>query len=57
MNRIRRVLPLIALACLSLFFALPASAAKIDDQFRAWLANDLWPEAKANGISRRRLPG
>ena len=33
-------------------FASPASAAKIDDQFRAWLANDLWPEAKAKGISR-----
>jgi lytic murein transglycosylase len=30
----------------------PASAAQIDDQFRAWLANDLWPEAKAKGISQ-----
>lgn len=28
----------------------PALAAKIDDQFRAWLASDLWPDAKANGI-------
>jgi lytic murein transglycosylase len=31
---------------------LPAFAAKIDDQFRAWLANDLWPEAKASGVSK-----
>jgi lytic murein transglycosylase len=31
---------------------LPAFAAKIDDQFRAWLANDLWPDAKANGVSK-----
>ena len=29
----------------------PASAAKIDDQFRAWLAGDLWPEASAQGVS------
>ncbi len=29
-----------------------AAAAKIDDQFRAWLANDLWPDAEANGVSK-----
>src|SRR5262245_43979304 len=29
----------------------PAAAATIDNQFRAWLANDLWPEARARGIS------
>ena len=29
-----------------------ASAAKIDDQFRAWLQTDLWPEAQANGVSK-----
>jgi len=34
-------------------FAAPAFAAKIDDQFRAWLEQDLWPEAKANGVSRK----
>jgi lytic murein transglycosylase len=34
-------------------FTLPASAARIDDQFRAWLANDLWPEAQASGVSKR----
>ncbi|RUW85974.1 lytic murein transglycosylase, partial [Mesorhizobium sp. M8A.F.Ca.ET.059.01.1.1] len=47
--------------CLAFFLAAlaflvlsaPASAAKIDDQFRAWLQNDLWPEAKAKGISRK----
>lgn len=30
----------------------PASAARIDDQFRAWLEGDLWPQAKAEGVSR-----
>ncbi|MER9072444.1 lytic murein transglycosylase [Mesorhizobium sp. M0904] len=37
----------------ALILATPASAAKIDDQFRAWLGNDLWPEASAKGISRK----
>ena len=31
----------------------PASAARIDDQFQAWLQNDLWPQAKAEGISKK----
>lgn len=30
-----------------------ALAAPVDDQFRAWLANDLWPEARAKGISKK----
>ena len=30
-----------------------ALSAPVDDQFRAWLAGDLWPEAKAQGISRK----
>lgn len=30
-----------------------APAAKIDDQFRAWLQSDLWPQASAMGISRQ----
>ncbi len=34
-------------------FTHPVSAAAIDDQFRAWLQNDLWPEAKAKGISKK----
>jgi lytic murein transglycosylase len=39
---------------LALFFAIaPASAAKIDDQFRAWLETDLWPDAKAQGVSKQ----
>jgi lytic murein transglycosylase len=41
------VFALAALSSLS-----PASAAKIDSQFQAWLATDLWPEAMANGISK-----
>jgi lytic murein transglycosylase len=36
------------LACLSS----PASAARVDDLFRAWLETDLWPEAKSRGISK-----
>ena len=31
---------------------LPAPAASISDQFRAWLEADLWPQAKAQGVSR-----
>ncbi|MDQ6435717.1 lytic murein transglycosylase [Mesorhizobium sp. LHD-90] len=31
----------------------PASAAKIDDQFRTWLETDLWPDAKAQGVSKQ----
>lgn len=30
----------------------PVAAAGITDQFRAWLEQDLWPEAKANGVSK-----
>ncbi len=33
-------------------FSAAAPAAPVDDLFRAWLADDLWPEAKASGISR-----
>ncbi|MBN9252247.1 MAG: lytic murein transglycosylase, partial [Mesorhizobium sp.] len=42
-----------ALFVLAATFAPTASAARIDDQFSAWLSNDLWPEAKANGISQK----
>jgi lytic murein transglycosylase len=38
---------------MSLLLAAPASAAKIDDQFRTWLESDLWPDAKAAGISKK----
>jgi lytic murein transglycosylase len=44
---------IVALILALLAFASPASAAKIDDQFRAWLETDLWPEAKANGVSKQ----
>ncbi|RWE34862.1 MAG: lytic murein transglycosylase [Mesorhizobium sp.] len=37
----------------ALLIAVPASAAKIDDQFSAWLQTDLWPEANAKGISKQ----
>ncbi|AZO56610.1 MULTISPECIES: lytic murein transglycosylase [unclassified Mesorhizobium] len=37
----------------ALLIAAPASAAKIDDQFSAWLQTDLWPEVNAKGISKQ----
>lgn len=37
----------------ALLLSLPAPAAPIDDQFRAWLKNDLWPQARASGISQK----
>jgi lytic murein transglycosylase len=37
---------------LGISFAFPAFAAKIDDQFRAWLETDLWPDAQKNGVSK-----
>lgn len=40
-------------AILTIIFAFPAPAAKIDDQFQTWLQADLWPEAKAKGISQK----
>ncbi|WP_181257248.1 lytic murein transglycosylase [Pseudaminobacter soli (ex Li et al. 2025)] len=48
-------LPLILCLVLAAFqlVARPAAAAEIDDQFRAWLQNDLWPEAKQRGISQK----
>jgi lytic murein transglycosylase len=49
-----RVLLAAVLAILTLVgLASPATAAPIDDQFRTWLGNDLWPEAKAAGISQK----
>jgi lytic murein transglycosylase len=48
-----RRLPILLLA-LGLGFAAPvAQAAPIDDQFRAWLEQSLWPDAKAAGVSRQ----
>ncbi|WP_263487398.1 lytic murein transglycosylase [Mesorhizobium sp. CA4] len=41
------------LAALVFSFTTPSHAAPIDDQFQAWLQNDLWPEAKSKGISKK----
>ncbi len=44
------------LACLFLLVTMsscPALAARIDDQFQSWLADNLWPDAKALGISKQ----
>ncbi len=49
----RRIISLCAGVVAALLCAATVSAAPVDDQFRAWLANDLWPEAKAKGISKR----
>jgi membrane-bound lytic murein transglycosylase B len=38
---------------LAAFALSPASAAKIDDQFQAWLQTDLWPQARSEGISKK----
>lgn len=44
---------LLQAASVLLVLAAPASAAKVDGQFRAWLQTDLWPDAEARGISRK----
>lgn len=38
---------------LAALLPMPASAAKIDDQFKLWLDKDLWPEAQKLGVSRQ----
>ncbi|MGK7755509.1 lytic murein transglycosylase [Roseovarius sp. C03] len=46
---------MIRLALLLLILALPASAqdrAAIEQQFRSWLEQDIWPAARAKGVSR-----
>ena len=40
------------LAIMLLLVAFPASAARVDDLFRQWLADDRWPAASARGVSR-----
>ena len=52
---VRRSLALALSACL--LWSIPAahaapSKAAVEQQFQAWLANDLWPEAKGAGVSR-----
>lgn len=49
------LLPLLSLLCLFLAMpavSRPALAQSIDAQFRAWLERDLWPDARANGVSK-----
>ncbi|RWB59880.1 lytic murein transglycosylase [Mesorhizobium sp.] len=46
-------LAFLLLAIFSLIFTTPSRAAPIDDQFLTWLQTDLWPEAKAKGISKK----
>ncbi|MGB3390855.1 MAG: lytic murein transglycosylase [Pseudaminobacter sp.] len=41
-----------ALFLLVLLPVAASQAAKIDDQFQAWLRNDLWPDARSRGISQ-----
>ncbi|SSC65850.1 lytic murein transglycosylase [Ciceribacter selenitireducens] len=53
---VRRSLALALSVCL--LWSVPAaiaapSKAAVEQQFQAWLANDLWPEAKTAGISRQ----
>ena len=43
----------IAVTALGLALAGPASAAKIENQFRTWLEQDLWPDAQAKGVSKK----
>ncbi|MBX3582988.1 MAG: lytic murein transglycosylase [Rhizobiaceae bacterium] len=43
----------ILLIASSLITTAPVRAQDVDAQFRAWLQNDLWPEAKANGVSKK----
>ncbi len=49
---------LISLGFFLSIFATPSLAqntAKIEGQFQAWLQNDLWPEAKRSGVSKRKF--
>jgi lytic murein transglycosylase len=48
----RTFFPALAVFAVCLFVA-PASAAKIDDQFQVWLETDLWPDAKAQGVTKQ----
>lgn len=40
------------IALILLGFSTAAQAASIDDQFRTWLEQSLWPDAKSAGVSR-----
>jgi lytic murein transglycosylase len=48
----RAVLTGLCLFLLAVLLPTSAFATKVDDLFRVWLTNDLWPEAKSHGISK-----
>ena len=50
-----RTLSLVAIALAAVLSSGPAFAqsAKVEQQFRQWLETDLWPQAKARGVSQR----
>jgi lytic murein transglycosylase len=53
---ILRFRPLLVALLLSLSFAAPVSAASrnaVEQQFQAWLETEIWPRARAAGVSRR----
>ena len=52
-NFVSTFLMFLMAAVLAAFALSPASAAKIDDQFQAWLQTDLWPQARSEGISKK----
>ena len=54
MMDIRTVLSLMA-ALLVFGLSAPAAAntASVEKQFRSWIKNDLWPDARKNGVSRK----
>ena len=52
--RFRALVASASLLALALF-ASPASAARIDDQFRAWLETTSGPKPRPNGVSKRHL--
>lgn len=52
MTKLHKLLVAIA-TVLGIAAASPASAQNVNSQFRSWLENDLWPEAQANGVSKK----
>lgn len=49
----RKILACLLALIIAVFLAVtPGLAQSIPSQFRTWLANDLWPEARARGISQ-----
>lgn len=53
MLRLRSLLLALAVALASAVSAGAVDKAAVERQFRSWIEEDVWPEAKANGISRQ----